>query len=695
MYRGEYTVVILVYKQRPTLVTAPTAMACWLFGVCCNSDEESLAVVVESSTTGEKGANIANPFTTSQPDTGGTSDPVSPNDTAVLTEVALASKDPAANAKIVKPDLKRQNSQRSETSSLGQENDEDKQSSLGDDASDAGSSFSSAGCSDDGTNAGSDAGGSDDGTDANKKKMRTIVELGQKKSSVKGKSRLFLDDGDDVTTSAMGINIDNPGEVRTFYKIGKELGKGSFGSVTKASVRTTGAMRAVKKVKIPKGQDKVKAIGFIKNEIRVNKLMDHPNLVKLFEIFEDDKYLYMVLELCRDGDLNSHIDNQVVSELDGAVVMKQVLRAVVYMHMQQICHRDLKAENLLLNMKSFPTKKSKKKSSGRSVFENAIRVSDFGLSCSCEEDQVLKTSCGTCTHKAPQIYQHSYGLPCDIWACGVILYHMLGQDFPFNGADDAEIKKKVLSGKYTWCKGWLDRSSPSMDLTRELLRFDEEKRPSANEALKSEWFTKTIPARDLKDPGEAVLDRLRGFRKLNKFKRVALSIVVSMLHDQNVVLGRELFVQMDQNGDGFVSISELREIMERLKVRNPSMKTDEALLKEFTADEKKATSKALKELRRRGSFKDDAKLPPFTYTEFLAATFDRAKYTTQEVCKTAFLLFDKDGSGNLDATELLDGRLLGELTPQEADQLINELDADGDLQISFEEFMALMIDEKR
>eukprot|EP00930_Biecheleria_cincta_P043239 TRINITY_DN29707_c0_g1_i1.p1 TRINITY_DN29707_c0_g1~~TRINITY_DN29707_c0_g1_i1.p1 ORF type:complete len:682 (-),score=135.39 TRINITY_DN29707_c0_g1_i1:95-1891(-) len=585
---------------------------------------------------------------------------------------------------------------RSQTSSLG--NEDDSTSSFGDDASDAGSSFSSVGQSEDGSRAGSDSADLQDFRETDKRRrMRSIVEVGTKKNGPNAsRSRIFLEDGDDVTTSAMGINIDNPGEVRNFYKIGKELGKGSFGSVTKASVRTTGAMRAVKKVKIPKGRDKDRAVSFIKNEIRINKLMDHPNIVKLFEIFEDDRYLYMVLELCRDGDLDDHIRDTHISELDGAVVMMQVLRAVVYMHMQQVCHRDLKAENLLINMKSFPAKKNKKKNSGRSVFENAIRVSDFGLSCTCDDHQVLKVSCGTSSHKSPQIYQHSYNLQCDIWACGVILYHMLGQEYPFAGENDVEIKQKVLSGKYTWCKDWLNRSGEAMDLVRELLRYDEEKRVTAHDALKHDWFKKQVPKRDLKDPGMAVLERLRGFRKLNKFKRVALSIVVSMLHDENVVLGRELFVQMDQNGDGFVSVSELRESMERLKVRNPSLKGDgEALMKEFTSDEKKATSKALKELRRRGSFKDDAKLPPLTYTEFLAATFDRAKYTTEDVCKTAFLLFDKDGSGNLDATELLDGRLLGELTPQEADQLINELDADGDLQISFEEFMALMIDEKR
>eukprot|EP00930_Biecheleria_cincta_P050378 TRINITY_DN35531_c0_g1_i1.p1 TRINITY_DN35531_c0_g1~~TRINITY_DN35531_c0_g1_i1.p1 ORF type:complete len:687 (-),score=122.63 TRINITY_DN35531_c0_g1_i1:44-2104(-) len=506
----------------------------------------------------------------------------------------------------------------------------------------------------------------------------------------KGKSFQFLGDAEDPTeikTSALGINIENPGKVRDFYSIGKELGKGNFGSVLKAKLRSTEALRAIKKIQIPKGehQSTAKLSGFLKHEIQIHKMLDHPNIVKLYEIFEDEKHIYMVLEICRDGDLIGLIKEGNVTEPDGAVIMIQVLRAVAYMHMQDVCHRDLKAENMLLNMQT-NSKQSKKKDAKQSRYLNAIRVTDFGLACTIEEDQQLTLSCGTITHKSPQILQHAYTNQCDLWACGVIMYHMLGGGvFPFTG-DNEQIKQKILTGKYVWTDLFLTRSAESMALIRSFLEYQEDARVTARSALKHDWFQKQLPKRERKELDARVLQRLRGFRKLSKFRRVALSAIVSMLPDDSVMKGRELFTSLDGNGDGFVAVSELRESMERLKLQHNA----EVLVQDLKADEKKATSKILKEFRRRGSFKDDVKLPPFTYTEFLAATFDRAKDTTEAVCKNAFQLFDKDGSGKLDANELFDGRLLGELTPEEADEVIKDIDTDNDFQISFPEFLSLM-----
>lgn len=186
-----------------------------------------------------------------------------------------------------------------------------------------------------------------------------------------------------------------------------------------------------------------------------------------------------------------------------------------------------------------------------------------------------------------------------------------------------------------------------------------------------------------------ILSRLRTFRKLNKFKKAALSIIACMLTDDAVVQGRDLFSRLDENGDGYVSIQELRETMVRLG----GTEADEASEEIFKLAEKpakKGKKSDIKQLRKKASFMEDGNLAPFSYTEFLAATFDRSKYTTEAVCKAAFMLFDKDRSGQLDKTELLDGRLLGKLEPEEAEQLVNEIDADGDCEISFEEFMNLM-----
>ncbi|CAE8582459.1 unnamed protein product, partial [Polarella glacialis] len=208
-----------------------------------------------------------------------------------------------------------------------------------------------------------------------------------------------------VNSVALGINIDNPGDINDFYRIGKKLGEGNFGSVAKAAVKATGAVRAIKTIPIPPTKDE-RRLDFLRHEIKISKMVDHPSIIKLFEVFENNKKLHLVLELCRNGDLweymkSSSAGSSGLSEFDSAVVMQQLLRGVHYMHRSFICHRDLKAQNMLLTFKSKPpttsTKSQPKTSLGKvaallatatstadnkeSPFENSIRITDFGLSC--------------------------------------------------------------------------------------------------------------------------------------------------------------------------------------------------------------------------------------------------------------------------------------------------------------------------
>eukprot|EP00440_Ansanella_granifera_P033169 gb/GFBE01035987.1/.p1 GENE.gb/GFBE01035987.1/~~gb/GFBE01035987.1/.p1 ORF type:complete len:710 (+),score=156.44 gb/GFBE01035987.1/:1-2130(+) len=504
-----------------------------------------------------------------------------------------------------------------------------------------------------------------------------------------------------LTSAALGVNIDNPGKVNDFYRLGRQIGKGSFGSVWKAAVKATDAVRAIKKIALPRGKDKEKQLDFLKAELKISKMLDHPNIVKLFEVFEDSKHLYLVLELCRDRDLSCHIDGKGLSEMDAAVVMQQIFRGVNYMHRQHICHRDLKSQNMLLNLKNVvpgpaPTKKGglgslfREQQEAVSQFENAVRITDFGLSCLFEDQELLTRSCGTTTHKSPQVFQHSYTYKCDMWACGIIMYEVISGELPFEGDEDDQIKAKVIAGKVSWNTEWTNKSTECLEVARGLLQYDEARRPTAAQALQKRWFKKFLPHKKAKELDPAVIQNLRGFRKLNKFVRVTMSVIASMLKDTSIAPGRELFLQLDADGDGFVTVKELREKLEALKVNKRHIDTEADAI--FKVDDvvKALDQKALRLLRKQASFEEDSKLPAFTYTEFLAATYDREKYITETTCRAAFLAFDKDGSGNLDPSELLDGRLLGELTEEEVQQIVEDLDFDGDGELSFGEFFSVM-----
>merc|ERR1719334_1449185 len=153
--------------------------------------------------------------------------------------------------------------------------------------------------------------------------------------------------------------------------------------------------------------------------------MDHPNIIKLFETFEDHRNIYLVMELCSGGELFDRIiATGHFSEKEAAVLMQQIIRAVYYMHENSICHRDLKPENFL-----FMTKDP--------IESNYLKIIDFGLSCKFSPDKVMETKAGTPYYVAPQVLSGKYDHQSDIWSCGVIMYVLLCGYPPFFGDTDA------------------------------------------------------------------------------------------------------------------------------------------------------------------------------------------------------------------------------------------------------------------
>jgi len=156
-------------------------------------------------------------------------------------------------------------------------------------------------------------------------------------------------------------------------------------------------------------------------EINVLKKLDHPNIIKLFEFFQDAKRFFLVTELCNGGELFDKIQSeQFFSEVDSANIMKQVLSAVHYSHNKNIMHRDLKPENLLMD------------SSG-SVDDMRVTIIDWGTATEFVPGQKLYQKYGTPYYIAPEVLRRNYDSKCDLWSCGVILFILLCGYPPFNG----------------------------------------------------------------------------------------------------------------------------------------------------------------------------------------------------------------------------------------------------------------------
>lgn len=155
----------------------------------------------------------------------------------------------------------------------------------------------------------------------------------------------------------------NEQSIEDLYKIGKKpLGTGAYGVVSKCTHKITGQERAVKKV----AKKKIKNMDKFKQEITILQMLDHPNVLKLYEYFEDDKYVYLVTEICKGGELFDRIiEQEFFSEKVAAKIFKQILQSLNYCHNQGVAHRDLKPENFLFETGD----------------ENSdLKIIDFGLS---------------------------------------------------------------------------------------------------------------------------------------------------------------------------------------------------------------------------------------------------------------------------------------------------------------------------
>ncbi len=169
--------------------------------------------------------------------------------------------------------------------------------------------------------------------------------------------------------------------------------------------------------------------------------IDHPNIIKLYEVYEDKKYVYLIMEECTGGELFDRIferisNKNLYTEKEAVAIFKDYMSAICHCHSQKICHRDLKPENLLCLDTSN---------------NSPIKVIDFGLSqIYTSTNHKMSTKVGTAYYVSPEVLEGNYDEKCDIWSSGVILYILLSGDPPFNGQNDNEIYRKIAKKKFSF-----------------------------------------------------------------------------------------------------------------------------------------------------------------------------------------------------------------------------------------------------
>mmetsp|Transcript_13857 Transcript_13857/g.31452 ORF Transcript_13857/g.31452 Transcript_13857/m.31452 type:complete len:505 (+) Transcript_13857:23-1537(+) len=491
---------------------------------------------------------------------------------------------------------------------------------------------------------------------SSKAKVVTVNEGGKnaasKSSSTKASSTVKKAGGYDTSV----FIVDYTGKVTDAYDVDKtKLGQGSYGSVSKCTNKLTKSTRAIKTIQ----KAQMKNTDRFKMEISIMKKMDHPNIIKLYETFDDARNIYLIMELCTGGELFDRIiDSGHFTEKEAAIVMQHIFRAIYYMHGIKICHRDLKPENFL-----FTTKESIEKS--------ILKIIDFGLAHEFGPDTVLTTKAGTPYYVSPQVLAGKYDQTADLWSCGVIMYVLLCGYPPFHGDTDADVLAKVRLGSFKFAdEDWTNVSEDAKNLIRMLLKLSPSDRYTAEQALNHIWVTNTAPKAKDVSLSSGLVNNLRTFRSQNKLKKAALHVIASQMSEHQIKVLRDTFMLLDENGDGLLTAGELRDGMAK------------SGLTEIPHD----LQQILEEVDSNGSGMID-------YTEFLAATLDQKMYLQEDICWAAFQVFDRDGNGKITTDEI--AMVLGDgdvksVAMRDIAELMKDVDQNGDGEIDFEEFMHMM-----
>ena len=450
------------------------------------------------------------------------------------------------------------------------------------------------------------------------------------------------------------------------YEELEELGEGAYGVVKKVCLKenpeTIRAMKIIPKENIMEGQSQK-----LLDEIQILRKLEHPNIMKIYEYFNDSKNIYIVSELCDQGDLlGKMIKLGSMSEVVVKFLMGQILNAVSYLHDNRVFHGDIKLENVMLYKTSkkqgrrftklnkdlnssyklqqdienlYKDKTQKLRSSivfVEDMTDYEVKLIDFGCSKFLQKKKNNKMSgiVGTSIYCSPEVIDDLYDERSDEWSCGVLMYILLCGEPPFQGETEEEIFANVKKGYIDFSKSKFNNVSENcIDLIKKLLCSNRKTRIKASEALNHNFFTENF------NPSKALTQN----KDLNILKRfIRLEKLPSKLHEVVIAYCCFNFINKEEE-------KQLRELFRFLDTDNKNKLTMEDFKKAFRQANLMVSKYELKKIM---NILDSDGSNLIEYQEFLRAICDKKSLFKEENLKAVFAVIDKDKKGYATAADI-------------------------------------------
>jgi calcium-dependent protein kinase len=539
-------------------------------------------------------------------------------------------------------------------------------------------------------------------TGKDSKRRRNISYLEQCKRS---DSKNFLSE----VTSVSGIHAK--------YKFLDIIGIGSFGKIMKAQNKSDKTHLAAIKT-IPKSKIDKSHYSKIMQEIKVLRMVDHQNIVKYYETYEDSKYIYIVMEHCSGGELFDKIlQRGVFPEIEAKKIMEKLLEAINHCHYNGIVHRDLKPENIMyasndskaeIKIIDFGFSKSTSTRSSCTHFPRRVLsfhhphtnppLSEMSPKQSLTkffQDLHLQSIVGSPYYVAPEVFDGAYGKECDIWSLGIILHILISGTMPFAGENQYEIIEGIKSGEKELTfegSAWQGKGEEVKDLLRKLLQVDRTQRLTASEALRHEWFlerrerkrsaTSAVNGENgatsnggvVKKGGRGkvdvgIIERLRKYRGSSGLQKAVMNVLVKRLNEGDIRELRKGFKKIDSGQTGLISAEDLEGAIREHGLDIP-------------ADE---IGKIIQTVDYYGNGE-------INYSEFLSATISTKHFLTEERMWSLFKYFDADDSNYITAENIKDtfDKEGKNFTGQEIAEMVSQHNTERNGRICFSEFKVMI-----